>query len=95
MNYNPAPPVKLGRSIGWNLDRQDMEITQRIHDGAGCYPWRKTFLLVPRRSITGQELWMTVAYKRRYWAVWGTGFHYEPHVEYATMFEILADQREQ
>lgn len=75
-------------------DYQKLEITQRIYDGADCYPWRRTFLLIPRRSITGQELWMTVAYKRRYWAVWGTGFHMEPEVEYATMFEILADQRQ-
>lgn len=79
-----------GTEEGWKY----MEITQRIHNWPDCYPWRKTFLLIPRRSITGQELWMTVAYKRRYWAVWGTGYHYEPHVEYATMFEILADQRE-
>lgn len=68
-----------------------MEITQRIYDGCGCYPWHKTFVIWPRRSITGQRLWMTVAYKRRYWAVWGTGFHMEPEVEYATIFEILAD----
>lgn len=68
-------------------------ISQRIFDGADCYPWRKTVVLWPRRSITGQWLWMTVAYKRRYWAVWGTGFHMEPEVEYATIMEILADKR--
>ncbi len=94
MNYNPAPPVKFNRSIGWNLDRQGMIITQRIHNGPDCYPWRKSFVLWPQRSITGQWLWMTVAYKRRFWAVWGTGFHMEPEVEYATILEILADQRE-
>lgn len=71
-----------------------MEITQRIFDGADCYPWTKTFVLWPRRSVGGQWLWMTVAYKRRFWAVWGTGFHMEPEVEYATILEILIDQRE-
>ena len=82
--------LKTGRSIGWNLEFAKMEITQKIHDGADCYPWRRTFVLWPRRSISGQPLWLTVAYKRRYWAVWGTGFHMEPEVEYATIFEILA-----
>ena len=78
-----------GTEEGWKY----MEITRRIHDGADCYPWMKTCVLWPRRSITGQPLWLTVAYKRRFWVVWGTGFHMEPEVEYATMFEILADQR--
>jgi hypothetical protein len=71
-----------------------LEITQRIHDGADCYPWRKTFALWPRRSISGQWIWMSVVYKRRFWVMWGTGFHMEPEVEYATILEILADKRE-
>lgn len=75
-------------------DYQKLEISQRIYDGADCYPWTKTFVLWPRRSITGQYLWMTTAYKRRFWAVWGkSGFHMEPEVEYATILEILADNR--
>jgi hypothetical protein len=85
--------LKTGRSIGWNLEFATMEITQRIHDGADCYPWTQTFVVWPRRSITGKPLFLKKAYKRRFWVVWGTGFHMEPHVEYATMFEILADQR--
>ena len=68
-----------------------MVITQRIHDGPDCYPWRKTFVICPRRSITGQPLFLKWAYKRRFWAVWGTGFHMEPEVEYATILEILAN----
>lgn len=74
-------------------DHQKLEITQRIHNGADCYPWTKTFVFWPRRSITGKPLWLTIAYKRKFWAVWGGGFHMEPEVEYATLFEILADDR--
>lgn len=93
MNYSPAPPIKWNRSIGWNLDRRNMEITQRIYDGCDCYPWSKTFVIWPRRTITGKPLFWQWAYKRKFWAVWGTGFHLEPHVEYAMLFEIIADDR--
>ena len=90
--------VKSGKNRYWVRtpgmgDYRKLEITQRIHNGPDCYPWRKTLVLWPRRSITGRLLWMTVAYKRRFWAVWGTGFHMEPEVEYATIIEILADKR--
>jgi len=44
------------------------------------------------RTITGRYVWGRRIYKQKYWAVWGTGFHMEPHVEYADIFEILADE---
>lgn len=91
MNYNPAPPVKLGRSIGWNLDRQGMKITQRIWDGPDCYPWREVFAILPTRTISGKIVWLRKIYKRRFWVVWNTGFHMEPHVEYADLFDVLAE----
>ena len=66
---------------------------QVITGGAGCYPWRKTFAWWPRTTtITGQRVWWKTIYKRRVWVVWGTGFHMEPEVEYATLFEILASE---
>lgn len=89
MNYNPAPPVKLGRSLGWNLDRQGMKITERIYDGADCYRWRKYFAWFPVKTISGKYVWGKKIYKQRCWVVWGTGFHMEPHVEYAELFDIL------
>lgn len=67
-----------------------MEITERIYDGCDCYPWRKIFALWPVRTIGGQYVWFKLVYKRRLWVVWGTGFHMEPHVEYATLFEVLS-----
>jgi hypothetical protein len=88
MKFNP------NRSIGWNLDNATVEITQRIHDGADCYPWYRTFALWPVRTIGGQYVWLKPIYKRRFWVVWGKGFHMEPHVEYATLFEILANNEE-
>lgn len=89
VNYNPAPPVKVGRSLGWNLDRQGMEITERIYDGADCYRWRQVRAWWPVQTISGKYVWGKKIYKQRCWVVWGTGFHMEPHVEYAELFDIL------
>ena len=82
---------KTGRSIGWNLEFASMEITQRIHNGADCYPWRPVFAIWPVRTIGGRYVWLSKIYKRKFWVVWGTGFHMEPHVEYGDLFDILAD----
>lgn len=83
--------IKLvwGRSIGWNLDFRKMKITQYITNGCDCYPWTETFVIWPRRSFYGTPLFWTKAYKRRVWAVWGTGFHMEPEVQYITLEELL------
>jgi len=82
--------LKTGRSIGWNLEFANMEITQRIHDGADCYPWIQVFAFLPVKTISGQYVWLRKIYKQRFWVVWGHGFHMEPHVEYAELFDILA-----
>ena len=87
--------VVWGRSIGWNLDfrslrKEGMEYTI-IEDGAGCYPWCETFVILPKKTITGKRLACQKLYKRRVWVVWGTGFHMEPETQYATLFEILSD----
>lgn len=68
-----------------------MEITERIYDGCDCYPWREVYAWWPVRTMMGRVVWMDFVYKRKFWVVWGTGFHMEPHVEYATLFEILKD----
>jgi hypothetical protein len=65
-----------------------MEIT-RIHNGADCYPWREVRAWWPVKTISGRYIWGSKVYKRKFWAVWGTGFHMEPEVEYAELFEIL------
>lgn len=76
MNFNPAPGMKY------------MEMTI-IKDGADCYPWREVFAWWPRKTITGKKVWWEKVYKRKVWIVWGTGFHMEPAVQYATVFEVL------
>lgn len=92
--------IVWGRSIGWNLSFNGlshnrpaslgpMKITQIITDGCDCYPWTETFVMWPRKSVTGAPLFWTKAYKRRVWVVWGTGFHMEPHTQYATAFDLL------
>jgi hypothetical protein len=62
-----------------------------ITDGADCYPWTKTFVIFPKKTITGQRIAWQQAYKRKVWVVWGSGFHMEPETQYATLFEVLAD----
>ena len=74
--WNPSPGTKY------------MEYTI-ITDGADCYPWKETFVIWPRRSVSGAPLFWTKAYKRKVWVVWGTGFHMEPETQYATIFDLL------
>lgn len=66
-----------------------MEITERIWDGVDCYPWREVFAIWPVKTIGGKYIWFKKVYKRKFWAVWGTGFHMEPVVEYATVFDMI------
>lgn len=70
-----------------------LEITQRIYDGCDCYPWRQVFALWPVKTLSGRYVWFRKIYKRRFWVVWGTGFHMEPEVEYAELFDILKNER--
>ena len=63
-----------------------------IKDGAGCYSWRETFIVWPKTSISGKRLVWTKAYKRKVWIVWGAGFHMEPEIQYATLFDILSHE---
>ena len=85
--------MNWGRSLGWNIDfrtQKKLGMTYTIiTDGAGCYPWRRTFVIWPRQSVGGKPLFWTRAYKRKVWVVWGTGFHMEPHTQYATLFDML------
>lgn len=83
--------INFNRSIGWNLDRIGMDITERIFEGPDCYPWRKTFALWPVKTISGNRIWLRTVYKQRFWAVWGRGFHMEPEVEYAELIDLLKD----
>lgn len=84
-----VPRVNLNRSLGWNLDRHGMTITQIITDGADCYPWHEVYAWWPIKTVTGQRVWRQKVFKRKVWAVWGTGFHMEPVVQYATALDLL------
>lgn len=79
----PAPP-----GYQW-VKVTDMEISERIFTGPDCYPWREVFAYWPVQTIGGKYVWLRKIYKRRFWAVWGTGFHMEPQVEYATVFDMI------
>lgn len=64
-------------------------IYQIINDGAGCYPWKKAYTVLPVRTIGGEIVWFEKVFKRKVWVVWGTGFHMEPLTQYATIFELI------
>lgn len=86
--------INWGRSIGWNIDfialkKEGMNYTI-IEDGADCYPWREVFVWWPwTTTVTGKRIFWQKAYKRKVWVIWGTGFHMEPEVQYATAFDLL------
>jgi len=86
--------IDINRSIGWNLDRATMEITARIYNGCDCYPWMEVFAWLPIKTIGGKRIWLRKVYKRKFWAVWGNGFHMEPEVEYGELFDVLKSNNE-
>ena len=61
-----------------------------ITDGADCYPWHKVYAWWPVKTISGEYVWRETIFKRKVWVVWGqANFHMEPHVQYATMFDLI------
>lgn len=66
-----------------------MKPTSIITDGCDCYPWHEVYAWFPVKTISGKRVWMEKVYKRKVWIVWGTGFHMEPEVQYATVFDMI------
>ncbi len=83
----PAPP-----GYKW-VKIKDMEPTAIITNGCDCYPWMETFAWLPVKTITGKMVWWKKLYKRKVWIVWGTGFHMEPEVQYATAFDLITETK--
>lgn len=86
VKYEPKNP---GTGEYWTLT-----ITQVITDGVDCYPWHEVYAWWPVKTIAGKYVWRTKVFKRRVWVVWGTGFHMEPEVQYATAFDLIKDTHE-
>lgn len=60
-----------------------------ITDGCDCYPWREVYAWWPVKTIYGERVWGERVFKRKVWISWGHGFHMEPHVQYATAFDLI------
>lgn len=75
---------KLGP--GW----EPVKISEIIENGPDCYPWREVYAWWPRITVGDKLVWGKKIYKRKVWVIWGTGFHMEPTVQYATDFDIIA-----
>ena len=94
--FKMAMKIVWDRSIGWNIQlqgykKEKMDYTI-ITDGADCYPWREVFIWFPWvTTVSGKRIWWQKVYKRKIWVVWGTGFHMEPEVQYATAFDLLKE----
>jgi hypothetical protein len=95
--------IVWGRSIGFNIELNKMVKLTRpkpgismeytiVTDGADCYPWREVYAWWPRKTVSGQRVWLEKVFKRKVWVIWGTGFHMEPEVEFATLFDLLSQQ---
>ena len=83
--------IVWGRSLGWNIELNKMEITEEFHGGPDCYPWREVYAWLPVKTIAGKYVWRKEIYKRKIWVTYGHSFHMEPIVQYATMFDIIKD----
>lgn len=86
VKYVPKNP---GTGEYWTLN-----VTQIITDGCDCYPWREVYAWWPVKTITGKLVWRKKVFKRKVWLVWGTGFHMEPEIQYATAFDLIEDPYE-
>ena len=66
-----------------------MIIRDRCFDTDKCYKWRESFSWLPVKTISGKHVWGKRVFKRKVWLVWGTSFHMEPEVQYATAFDLI------
>ncbi len=62
-----------------------------VENGADCYPWHEVYAWLPVKTISGERVWGEKVFKRKVWVVWGTGFHMEPQVQYATIFDLITN----
>ena len=88
--------IVWGRSIGWNIEligykKRKMEYSI-ITDGCDCYPWHEVYAWLPVTTVSGKRVWGKKVFKRKVWIVWGTSFHMEPEVQYATAFDLLTHE---
>lgn len=92
--------LKRGKKTGVYHISDNLEIgpavpiTQIIENGPDCYPWHEVFAWLPVKTVSDQYVWGQKIFKRKVWVVWGTGFHMEPEVQYATAFDLLSDKHQ-
>lgn len=56
--------------------------------------WCETFVILPKKSISGKIIFLKNAYRRYVWVAHGsTVFHIEPETEYGTLFDVLREDK--
>lgn len=56
-------------------------------------PWFKTFALLPKKTISGEWVWLKTLYVKRVWGCYGDQrFHCEPDNFYGTLVDVLKEQ---
>jgi hypothetical protein len=59
-----------------------------ITDAPDCYPWRETFVILPRITINKKLVWLRKVYKRRVWLDYDSG-RVDVETQFAELFDIL------
>lgn len=55
--------------------------------------WRKSFAVLPHRSVSGKWIWLRWAYRRQQWVY--TGFVDELEPQWGELFDVLKSQEPQ
>jgi len=54
--------------------------------------WKETFVIFPKKTITGKTIFYGKAYVRLAWVVYEDArLHCDPKKQYATIFDVLAN----
>lgn len=51
--------------------------------------WRKSFALIPHRTLSGRWIWLQDIYKRQVWV--DTGFSVETETQYGDLFDVMKE----
>jgi len=55
-----------------------------------CYPWTKTFVVLPRITVNKELVWWQWVYQRRVWLDYGDG-RITTQTQFAELFDLIKD----
>lgn len=80
----------LGNYRPTSLFSQDgfVELRQKMDDAPSCYGWRKTFVIIPRQTISNKWFCLGYLYKRKVRYCYSRAY-YQDIIEFATTMDLL------